>query len=450
MPNFDEDAVRPAEYEKFEHDTPDWYRDAKLGIFTHWGAYSVPGWAEPIGPLGTFEPEYWMAHNPYAEWYFNTIRIEGSPAQQHQQGVFGGADYDDFLDQWKAESFDPDAYLDVVAGTGARYFIPVTKHHDGIALWDAPGTGDRNTVKRGPQRDLIQEFHDATLRHGLRFGVYYSTGLDWWFSKLPPITGTIGQDYRPLDKAYADYVYDHTIDLIERYQPSVLWADIEWPDAGKAPGDKSLIEVFERYYAAVPDGVVNDRFGSTHWDFRTSEYESGRAGEAKGTWENTRGIGFSFGYNQLDDETNSLSGPAAIKHFVDVVSRGGNLLLNIGPTAAGEIAPLQRRTLEALGAWNAANGDGIFGSRVLPAEVARPSDDRWVRWTRTEGRAHAFVDLSETASAVLDVTPEAVDVSEGRASDGARVGLDDAGRVGVELQGSTRPDGPVHVTLPLR
>jgi alpha-L-fucosidase len=340
--------------------------------------------------------------------------------------------------------------MDVVAGTGARYFIPTTKHHDGVTLWDAPGTGDRNTVRRGPHRDLVQEFRDAALRRGLRFGVYYSGGLDWWFSKLPAITGTIGEDYRPTDKAYADYAYDQTVDLIERYRPSVLWGDIDWPDAGKVAGDKSLIDVFERYYAAVPDGVVNDRFGTTHWDFRTSEYEAGRAAEGDNMWENTRGVGFSFGYNQLEDESNSLDGRAAIKHFVDVVSRGGNLLLNIGPTAAGEITPIQRRTLEQLGAWNAAHGDGIFGSRRLDLAIARPSDEPWVRWTRSGGEANAFVDLDGVGSVALDVDPDALEVGQGRVSQGARLTVDDAGRAVVEATGTVSPVGPVQVTFPLR
>lgn len=448
MAMFKKDPVRPSHYARFERETPTWYQDAKLGIFVHWGAYSVPAWAEPIGPLGAFDKEYWNAHNPYAEWYYNTIRIEGSPARQHQQEVYGGADYDDFLDQWKAERFDADAVLDLVAGTGARYFIPTSKHHDGITLWEAPGTEGRNTVHRGPRRDLIEELRAATERHGLRFGVYYSGGLDWWFGKNPPITGAIDDDVRPLDKGYADYAHDHVVDLIERYRPAVLWGDIEWPDAGKPEGEKSLVDVFERFYRAVPDGVVNDRFGETHWDFRTSEYEEGLEAEAARTWENTRGVGFSFGHNRLEDESNSLDGPGAIRHFVDVVSRGGNLLLNIGLTAAGEVTPLQRRTLEELGAWNAVNGEAIFGSRPLERDIARASDDPWVRWTRTGQSAHAFVDAPAGTRVALDVDPDRIDVSSGR-SDQAAVDVGSDGRPVVIVR-DRRLAGPVRVAFDLR
>lgn len=393
MAMFKTEPVRPKAYQKFERETPKWFTDAKLGIFIHWGPYSVPAWAEPIGALGTFDEEYWFRHNPYAEWYYNTVRIEGSSAHQHQREVFGGADYDDFIDLWKAERFDAGAVMDLVESTGARYFIPTTKHHDGVTLWDAPGTGNRNTVQRGPKRDLIAEFQKAAEARGLKFGVYYSGGLDWHFTNAAVIDGPIEGDRRPVDKEYADYAHDHVIDLIEKYNPEVLWGDIEWPDAGKAPGKKSLVDVFEKFYARQPDGVANDRWGETHWDFRTSEYEQGRSSEGEGAWENCRGVGFSFGHNMLEDESNSLSGVAAIRNFVDIVSRGGNFLLNIGLTASGEVPKLQRATLEALGAWNKVHGEAIFGSRPLESSICAPGDVPWVRWTRTGGTAHAFVDF---------------------------------------------------------
>ncbi len=440
-------TLRPAPYRRFEREVPAWYREAKLGIFVHWGPYSVPAWAEPIGPLGTFDMVHWNIHNPYAEWYFNTIRIEGSPAQLHQAEVHGGADYDDFLDQWKAERFDADAVMDLVAATGARYFVPTSKHHDGVALWDAPGTGDRNTVARGPRRDLIGEFRDAALRRGIRFGVYYSGGLDWWFSDDPPITGTMADAGRPVDKAYADYAHDHVIDLIERYRPEVLWGDIEWPDAGKPEGAKSLVHVFERLYELVPDAVVNDRFGETHWDFRTSEYEEGREAESAEMWENTRGVGFSFGHNRLEDESNSLDGAGAIRHFVDVVARGGNLLLNIGLTAAGEVTALQRRTLEELGAWNAVNAEAIFGSAPLDPAIARASEQPWVRWTRTGAHAHAFVDAPAGSHVVLDIDAARIDVASAR-SDAAAVTEAPSGALAVV--GESRVVGPVRIDFTMR
>ena len=425
MAMFTDDPVRPENYRRFEREVPQWFTDAKLGIFVHWGPYSVPAWAEPIGELGTIEKGYWFAHNPYAEWYYNTIRIPGSPAAEHQSEVYGGAPYDDFIDQWDPVDFDPEAFIALVKSTGARYFVPTTKHHDGVTLWDAPGTDGRNTVARGPHRDLVGAFERATRAAGLRFGVYYSGGLDWHFSELEPITDD-GQAFRrPVDAGYAEYAYEHVADLIDRYRPDVLWGDIEWPDAGKPSGPHSMERLFEKFYAAAPDGVSNDRWGETHWDFRTSEYQNGLNVEGVGAWENCRGIGYSFGYNTLEDERHMLSGPDAVKTFVDIVSRGGNLLLNVGLTARGTVPDLQRRTLEHLAAWNAVNGDAVFGSQVLDASIARPSDEPWVRWTRggegagSDAVANAFVDA--TGAVRLEGVSAGVDAGSARLADGTAV-----------------------------
>ncbi|PPG26793.1 alpha-L-fucosidase [Pseudoclavibacter sp. RFBG4] len=447
MAMFKSEPVRPEAYKKFERETPEWYQDAKLGIFVHWGPYSVPAWAEPIGPLGTFDEEYWFRHNPYAEWYYNTVRIEGSTAHQHQQEVFDGAPYDAFIDLWKAENFDAGAVMDLVKSTGARYFVPTTKHHDGVALWDAPGTGDRNTVQRGPHRDLVAEFKDAAEARGVRFGVYYSGGLDWHFTDAAVIDGPIEGDRRPVDKEYADYAHDHVVDLIEKYQPEVLWGDIEWPDAGKAPGEKSLVNIFEKFYASRPDGVSNDRWGETHWDFRTSEYEQGRAQEGDGAWENCRGVGFSFGHNTLEDESNSLSGVDAIRNFVDIVSRGGNFLLNIGLTASGEVPELQRHTLETLGAWNAVHGDAVFGSRPLDPMLGAESDTPWVRWTRTGGIANAFVDLPVGETVALEALSDRLDLA-GAEVVGATSRVDGDTVTLVRADGAV--EGLVRVSFPIR
>jgi alpha-L-fucosidase len=438
-----DDRVRPENYRRFERELPAWFGDAKFGIFVHWGPYSVPAWAEPIGELGTIEPGHWFAHNPYAEWYFNTIRIEGSPAAEHQREAFGGAPYDDFIDAWDPNEFDADEFLALVKSTGARYFVPTTKHHDGVALWDAPGTNGRNTVARGPRRDLVAEFERATRNAGLRFGVYYSGGLDWHFTEQPPITNDSDAFVRPVDAAYAEYAYRHVDDLVERYRPDILWGDIEWPDAGKPPGPFSMENLFEKFYAATPDGVANDRWGETHWDFRTSEYQSNLAVEGEGGWENCRGIGYSFGYNALEDETHMLSGPDAVKSLVDIVSRGGNFLLNVGLTAKGTVPELQRRTLEHLAAWNAVNGEAVFGSTTL---AERPADDPWVRWTRTGDVANAFVDGS---GAVTFEASDAIDASSARLADDAAVPVQrDGGTLTVTLP-AQKLDGPTLIRFTL-
>ena len=181
-------AVDARIWEDLKRPMPEWLPAAKLGIFIHWGPYSVPAWAEPSGPLGAVPEHEWFTHNAYAEWYFNTIRIPGSPAAQHHHELFGDAPYDDFLDQWTAAKFDAAAWASLFAEAGASYVIPTTKHHDGVALWDAPGTGTRNAVHRGPRQDLVGAIAEAVRAAELRFGVYYSGGLDWNITDFPPLT----------------------------------------------------------------------------------------------------------------------------------------------------------------------------------------------------------------------------------------------------------------------
>lgn len=409
------------DWSRFSRPTPEWFLDAKLGIFIHWGAYSVPAWAEPVGELGAVDPAEWFAHNPYAEWYWNTIRIEDSPAARHHRATYGDLGYDAFLDRWQAEHFDPSDWVARFVAAGARYVVPTSKHHDGIALWEAPGSGARNTVRRGPRRDLIGAIHDAARAAGMRFGVYYSGGLDWSVADLPPIrsSGDV-RGVRPNDAAYATYCAAQVRDLIDRYHPEVLWNDIEWPDAGKHPWSFGLAELFEHYYARVPEGVVNDRFGDTHHDYRTSEYQMHRENEAAPVWEHNRGLGFSFGYNQLEDERHWISPPELIAHFVDVVSRGGNLLLNVGPMADGTLPAGQCERLDALGAWNRSEGAALFGSRPLAEEVATPGDDPWVRWVRRGEEAWAF---TAGSNVVLPIRHEALRGEVARLADGTERAL---------------------------
>lgn len=391
---------------------PTWFADARLGIFVHWGAYSVPAWAEPIGELGAVGLHRWFAHNPYAEWYANTIRFPRSPAAAHHREVWGGIEYDEFLDRWTAEAFDADGLIDLFASAGARYVVPTTKHHDGIALWDAPGTGTRNTVHRGPRRDIIGEFAEAARSRGIGFGTYYSGGIDWSFRpqrRMGMLTPTILGDAE-----YAAYAAEHVRDLIRRYEPDLIWNDISWPRAGRA----DLARLFEEYYAAVPHGVVNDRWGVKHADFRTSEYKAFAKVEDSGRpWEHTRGLGYSFGYNQVEDASHSLDGAAVVRLLVDVVSRGGNLLLNVGPDASGRIPPLQRAALEYLADWRAANGHAVWGSERLDRVIGAPGEEPWARWTRTGRVAHLVL----AGPGVVAADPRAFELASARRPDGGQV-----------------------------
>ena len=383
-------------FKRFEREVPEWFLDAKLGFMVSWGAFSVPAWGEPIGELGTIDDwKEWFKHNPYAEWYYNTIRIEGSPAREFHKKNFNDCDYDDLLDLWKAEKFQPDEWAKLFAYAGAQYIVPLSKHHDGITLWDAPGTGTRNTVHRGPKRDLIGDIATAVRKAGIRFAVYYSGGLDWEVTKtLPAISdnnqGVEGMQ-RPVDAAYSMYAYKHVIDLIDRYKPDVLWNDIQWPDFSKREGEYSLAALFDYYYKEVPHGVVNDRWGKdTHFDYETSEYQFMADSENAPAWENCRGIGLSFGYNQVESEQHSLNTESALRHFLDIVSRGGNFLLNVGPTASGEIPEIQKKVLMGLGDWMAINSGAVYATRAIKEIPA--TDTPWVRWAKKGNSVFAYID----------------------------------------------------------
>lgn len=387
---------------------PSWFTDAKLGVFIHWGPYSVPAWAEPRGELGTIPDREWFARNPYAEWYWNSLKIPDSPTAAHHRRRYGDAPYDAFLDAWTAERFDADELVGLARLAGARYVVPTTKHHDGVALWSAPGSGSRNTVARGPKRDLITEIATAARRQGLRFGTYYSGGLDWGFAPGPPIESR--EDFhRPVDARYAAYAHRQVLDLIDRFRPDILWNDIDWPDAGKTDSRSGLFDLLVHYRAAVPEGVINDRWGVPVSDFRTSEYQSHLDSEAAAVWEHCRGIGLSFGYNQLEGRNEYITAREAVRLLVDVGSRGGNLLLNVGPRADGTVPVLQRDVLEGLAVWMGEGSMAIYGTTPVQDGALFRSDDPWIRWTATADAVYAIVDPDRDDWLEIPELPREVD-----------------------------------------
>ncbi len=416
------------------HPLPAWFADAKLGIFVHWTPASVPGWAPTTGEMAEVIARrgwrYWFAHNPYAEWYANSLRIPGSPTQAYHRQTYG-ADfpYDAFIPLFKQAQagWDPAAWADIFAAAGARYVVFVTKHHDGFLLWPSRHP---NPHRPGYQadRDLVGELATAVHARGMRMGLYYSGGLDWTFDDRPiqdlgDLIAAI-----PRDPSYAAYVDAHWRELIERYRPAVLWNDIGYP----ARAD--LRRLLADYYNAVPEGVVNDRFGQfdlgpegspryrailwfirvvvplltklsggmgapaggAHADFRTPEYTAARRITLK-KWESCRGIGRSFGYNRQETDEHMIAPDALVRLLVDIVSKNGNLLLNVGPMADGTIPELQLRRLRALGDWLKVNGEAIYGTRPWARAEGVTADGIPVRFTQR----------GETLYAILLGTPRA-------------------------------------------
>lgn len=397
-------------WDALKRPTPEWFKKTKLGIFVHWGPYSVPAWAEPVAELGTIPPLEWYRHNPYAEWYMNTIRLDGSPAQQYHNEHFNNCDYDDFLDMWQAEKFDAKAVCQEFVDAGAGYVIVTTKHHDGVCLWDAPETGSRNAVHRGPKRDLVAEYADAVRAAGMRFAAYYSGGLDWHVRPTEPIGLQDSWEIteRPNDREYSAYAAAHLRDLIARYSPDILWNDIDWPDEGKSfADDYGVGKVFQEYYEQVPHGLVNDRFQVPHADYLTSEYQHMLDKESGVAWENCRGLGLSFGYNQVESADHALSPCAAMKHLVDVVLRGGHLVLGVGPKADGTLPEWQSEILRHIGRWMAIGGALLDDLTPDDATNVSGEDDSWIRAGRSGDQRIVFIDGSaRVASDSRLLTPE--------------------------------------------
>ena len=377
------------------HRVPEWYHDAKLGIFVHWGLFSVPAWAVPIGEFGTVGWDRWFANNPYSEWYLNTLRIKGSPTFDHHRATYGsGFAYMDFAEEFNARvrGWDPLAMARSFGASGAGYVVLTSKHHDGFTLW--PSRVENPNLppgKRCCDRDLVGELTAAVRAIGLRMGLYYSGGLDWSFNPTPVTSQElVGKtiDHSPEYAAYADA---HWRELRKYYDPTILWNDIGYPE----PAD--LAAIVADFYNDHPDGLINDRFetrkpGSSrrHHDFTTPEYS--RLDEITPyKWEACRGLGYSFGYNRCEGAEHTISEADLIHLFCDIVSKNGNLLLNVGPRADGSIPPIQEERLGALGAWLKRNGEAIFGTRPWLRATGETADGTPVRFTARGDLVYAIV-----------------------------------------------------------
>ena len=349
---------------------PGWYRDAKLGLFVHWGLYSVPAWADVLDRRDvTAETAY--ARHQYAEWYANTVRIAGSPTRERHERLYGvGHSYEDFADDWHPAPDAVAGIVDLAGRAGARYVVPTTKHHDGFCLWDS-ATTPFTAARRGPGRDLIAEVAAAVRGAGLRLGLYYSGAHDWHASEFPPLTSHDDLfALRRNDEEFAAFTAAQLRELIDGFSPDLLWNDIDWPDAGKADGPDALQELFREHLAAVPDGLVNDRWGVPVRGVLTREYQDITEVQQE-VFESTRGLGLSFGYNADESAEHALDGTALIRLLADVVSKNGNLLINVGPRADGSIPDLQRSALTELGEWLGRLGTAIYGTRPWFHEAVR-------------------------------------------------------------------------------
>ncbi|MBM3787339.1 MAG: alpha-L-fucosidase [Acidobacteria bacterium] len=359
------------------HQVPAWYNDAKLGIFIHWGLYSVPAWAPPTGELGKVDFSKWFANNPYAEWYLNSIRLKESQTYRHHAKTYGeNYDYYNFAATFhrETEKFRPSEWARLFKSTGARYAVLTTKHHDGFTLWPSRVPNPR---RKGlsTKRDLVGDLTNAVRAEGMRMGLYYSGGLDWTFNNTPVATMRQVSETVIHTEEYAQYADAHWRELIDRYQPSILWNDIGYPRQGKLP------EIFSSYYNRFPDGLINNRFTQDHFDITTPEYAThARIPEKK--WETCRGLGFSFGYNQVEGPEHVMAPGKLIGLLIDIVARNGNLLLNIGPKPDGSISAIQLDRLQRLADWMKINAEAIHDTAPAAVQESKTSAGGKVSFTK--------------------------------------------------------------------
>jgi alpha-L-fucosidase len=379
-------AQAPAKYEPTlesldQHPLPQWYAGAKLGIFIHWGLYSVPGWAPLTHPDHDFSSNDYIKYDPYAEWYLNTMRVPGSPtADYHKQHYGTDFKYYDFAPVFNRETkkWNPDKMAAIFRDAGARYVVLTSKHHEGFTLWSSTTPNPSPSLKANQlhaERDIVGELTGAVRRQGMKMGLYYSGGYDWTFNTGPIETDKDYETVKPQSDAYGKYAFAQIHELIARYQPSILWNDIDWPKTGNA------LQVEADYYNSIPDGVIDDRLGIKHSDFTSPEYEKLDKISAK-KWEECRGLGRSFGYNRAEGENETIAPGELIALLVDIVSKNGNLLLDVGPEADGTIPPVQMERLVALGAWLKQNGDAIYDTVPWTKAAGKSAEGDDLRFTR--------------------------------------------------------------------
>jgi alpha-L-fucosidase len=372
------------------HPLPQWYAGAKLGIFIHWGLYSVPGWAPLSHPEHDFTNVDYIKNNPYAEWYLNVMRIPGSPTQAYHREHYGADfSYYGFAPIFNRESkkWNPGEWAKIFRDAGARYVVLTTKHHDGFTLWPSTTVNPNPSIpqnERHAERDIVGELTAAVQKEGMKMGLYYSGGYDWTFNSGPIEAAADYGSAKPETQAYGDYAFAQIHELIDRYHPAVLWNDIDWPKTGRA------MQVEADYYNAVPDGVVDDRFGIKHSDFGSPEYQNLEKISAK-KWEECRGLGRSFGYNRAEGEAETIAPADLIVLLVDIVSKNGNLLLDLGPEDDGTIPPVQMERLQALGAWLKQNGEAIYDTVPWERAVGKTAEGDNLRFTRKGSDLYATI-----------------------------------------------------------
>jgi len=376
---------------------PEWFKDAKFGIFIHWGVYAVPAFGN--------------------EWYPRQMYIEDSKVNQYHVATYGSLTefgYKDFIPMFKAEKFSADEWLSLFKEAGAKYVVPVAEHHDGFSLYNS-ARNKWNSVDMGPKKDIVGELKTASEKYGLHFGLSSHRAENAWFFNggLEIPSDVQDPQYASLygerlaepggqtedcpegagfnEKSIKEWL-EHTYELVDLYEPELFWFD--WT-VGKKPFKETFYHFMAYYYNSALDWnkgvVVNTKFGYGD-NIQVFDIERGKSDKSrKYPWQTDTSIGKkSWGY--IENETQK-SPNQIIDDLIDIVSKNGNMLLNIGPRPDGTITEGQQEVLREIGGWLKVNGEAIYGTR--PWIIA-------VEGTK-EGTSGAFSDNEETEYTVQDI-----------------------------------------------
>jgi len=353
------------------YEVPEWYRDAKFGIFIHWGVYSVPAFGN--------------------EWYPRNMYREGSEEYKHHIATYGAQDkfgYKEFIPMFKAEHFDPAAWAELFKKAGAKYVVPVAEHHDGFAMYDS-GLSDWTAAKMGPHRDVIGELAKAVRAQGLHFGVsshrvehnfflgvgraiasdvndpqyaaLYGPAHTWMMN---PAGTPLDNDFTYVSSEWADDWLARGAELVEKYHPDIVYFDW-W--IGQPSIRPNLTRFAAFYYNSSLQygdhvGVINYKDYAMQESAAVLDLERSQLGDIRRLyWQTDTSVSNkSWGY--IKDDTFKL--PEFMVHqLIDIVSKNGNLLLNIGPRSDGTIPEPVQQVLLDVGAWLNVNGEAIYDTR---------------------------------------------------------------------------------------
>jgi len=351
-----------------------WWREARFGMFIHWGLYAVPAgvWkGEEIGGIG--------------EWIMNSARIPIS-------------EYEPLANEFNPVKFDADQWVRIAKDAGMKYIVITSKHHDGFSLWDSD-VSDYDIIDATPfDRDLLEELSAACRKHGIRFCFYHSI-MDWHHPDAQgphyPTYNT-GRKQNPNFARYVEnYMKPQLEELLTGYGPlGVLWFDGEWiPEWNEQFGT----ETYNFVRALQPDIIINNRVGkgrqgmagmteegSFGGDFGTPEQEVPATGLAGVDWETCMTMNDTWGFKKTDHNWKSTE--ELLHNLIDIASKGGNYLLNVGPTAEGLIPQPSVERLREIGRWMRVNGEAVYGTSASPFD--RPP---WGRFTRKGNTIYAHV-----------------------------------------------------------